>query len=78
MSDLDQLSDGLKCQLRRDLAIDHVFLGIRFNPTNMRRSALINSLELADHCIEFAKQALVDYGEINYRAQVYTYSNDFM
>lgn len=74
----EQLSDGLKSQLRRELANNGVYLGIRVNPTTLKRSAAINSLELAHLCMEFAKQALKDYGQVVCTAQSYSCTDIFM
>ena len=77
-SEPNKLSEGLKSQLRRELAKDDVYLGIRFNPTNQNRSAAINSLELVHQCIEFAKQALSDYGQVNFKVGSYPCTDEFM
>lgn len=74
----EHLSEGFKSQFRKELASDSIYLGIRFNPTTLKRSTAINSLELAYQCMEFAKETLKDYGSVICSAKSYQYTTDFM
>lgn len=74
----DKLSDGIKSQLRRELADYSVYLGIRFNPTTFNRSAAINSLELVHQCRDFAKQAFSEYGQVDFKVRSYPCTDEFM
>jgi len=74
----EYLTEGFKSQFRKELASDNLYLGIRFNPTTLKRSTAINSLELAYQCMEYAKEALKDYGSVICSAKSYQYSTDFM
>ncbi|MFW2373441.1 MAG: hypothetical protein ACN4GM_10010, partial [Gammaproteobacteria bacterium] len=74
----NKLSDSLKSQLRRELAKDAVYLGIRFNSTTLNHSAAIHSLELVHQCMEFAKNTFKDYGEVTFTAKSYPCKGESM
>ena len=75
----EKLSKAFIDRFHREVESNSIYLGIRFNPTNFNRSASINSLELAQQCIELAKEYLVaDYGKVEGHIREFPCTSEFM
>ena len=74
-----KLSSAFVKYHQQDLQADALYLGLRFNPTSLRKSAAINSVELAFQYMAMAKHELrKHYGEVDFFVCEFHAPNDYM
>ena len=66
-------------QYGQEIDSDEIYLGIRLNPTRLKNSAAINSLELAHQYINIAKTQLIsDFGQVSFLLREYSSNDDYV
>ena len=75
----DKIDKNFLDQYSQELESDEIYLGTRLNPTRIKNSAAINSLNLAHQYINLAKTQLSsEFGQVSFLLREYHSNDDYL